>query len=56
MNGKMKECFTPHAMMHNLFGIGLGILLVALIPALNNLWLGVGLIAVALVVDSMRKA
>ena len=56
MTGKMKECFTPHAMMHNLFGVGLGILLVALIPSLNIAWLGIGLIAVALVVDSMRKA
>lgn len=56
MNEKMKECFAPHAMMHNLFGIGLGILLVALIPSLNIAWLGLALIAVALVVDSMRKA
>lgn len=52
----MKECFTPHAMMHNLMGVGIGIVIITLIPALNNLWLGVGLVAVALVVDSMRKA
>lgn len=56
MNGKMKECFTPHAMMHNLMGVGIGILIVVLIPALNNVWLGVGLVVVALVADSMRKA
>lgn len=55
MSGKMKECFTPHAMMHNLMGVGIGILLISLIPALNSLWLGVGLIVIAMVVDSMRK-
>lgn len=55
MNAKMKTCFTPHAMMHSLFGLGLGIFLVSLIPSLNILWLGVGLMAVAFVLDAMRK-
>lgn len=55
MNAKMKECFTPHALMHNLVGVGLGIVLVALFPALNMLWLGLGLMAVAFVLDLMRK-
>lgn len=55
MSGKMKECFTPHAMMHNLMGLGIGILLVALIPSLGNAWLGIALIVVAMVVDSIRK-
>ncbi|MBI3485549.1 hypothetical protein HY025_01240 [Candidatus Daviesbacteria bacterium] len=55
MNAKMKDCFTPHVMMHSLFGLGLGIVLVALVPALNMLWLGVVLIVVALALDMMRK-
>jgi len=55
MNAKMQECFKPHAMMHYLFGLGLGILLVALIPGLNVAWLGLVLMVVAIVVDSMRK-
>lgn len=55
MNAKMKECFTPHAMMHSLFGLGLGIVLVNFIPTLNMLWLGVILIVVALGLDMMRK-
>lgn len=55
MDAKMKSCFTPHVMMHSLFGLGLGILLVALIPSLNMVWLGVGLMIVALILDSTRK-
>lgn len=55
MNDKMKECFTPHALMHNLLGIGLGIVVVVLYPTLANIWLGVGLVVVAIVADMMRK-
>jgi hypothetical protein len=55
MNAKMKECFSPHVMMHALFGLGLGLLLVSLVPSLNNLWLGVGLMVVAVVLDMVRK-
>lgn len=56
MNAKIKACFTPHIYMHSLFGLGLGILLVSLIPGLNILWLGIGLMVVAMFLDSMRKA
>jgi len=56
MNEKMKSCFTPHVMMHSLFGLGLGIVLVALIPAIGNIWLGVVLVVVAIAVDTMRKS
>lgn len=51
----MKECFTPHAMMHSLLGIGLGIVLVNIVPSLNSLWLGVVIAVVAIVLDKMRK-
>lgn len=55
MNEKMKECFTPHTMMHSLFGLGLGLALSALIPGLSNLWLGIVVVIVALALDMMRK-
>lgn len=56
MNEKIKECFKPHVMMHSLFGLGLGIVLVNLVPGLNNLWLGAGAMVAAVVLDSMRKS
>ena len=56
MNEKMKACFTPHVMMHSLFALGLGIVLTTLIPALQIVWLGIGLMVVAVVLDSMRKS
>ncbi len=55
MNAKIKECFTPHVMMHSLFGLGLGLFLVSFFPSLASLWLGVGLMVVATVLDYMRK-
>lgn len=51
----MKECFTPHAMMHNLMGLGIGILLVSVIPSLGVWWIGVIVVIVAMVLDYMRK-
>ena len=55
MNEKMKSCFAPHVMMHSLFGLGLGVLLVAVIPGLRNVWLGLILMAIAVVLDFTRK-
>ncbi len=55
MNKKMKACFTPHVMMHSLFGLGLGLLLTAFIPGLSSVWLGIGVMVVATVLDTMRK-
>lgn len=55
MNAKMKDCFTPHAITHNLFGIGLGLILAALVPALQSVIVGVVVVVVALVLDTMRK-
>ena len=56
MNAKVKSCFTPHVLMHSLFGLGLGLLLSALIPSLANAWLGIIVIVVALGLDMMRKS
>lgn len=55
MDEKMKSCFTPHVMMHSLFGLGLGILAVAIIPALRSVWLGLVVMAVAVALDMTRK-
>jgi len=56
MSEKTKACFTPHVMMHSLFGLGLGVLLVAIIPGLRSAWLGLVLMAVAVALDATRKA
>ena len=56
MNAKMKECFTPHALTHSLTGLGVGLILVSFIPALNNLWIGVAALVVGVVFDMMRKS
>lgn len=56
MNEKMKACFTPHIQMHSLFGLGLGTLLATVIPGLREVWLGVAIMAVAVVLDATRKA
>jgi len=55
MNKKlMQACVAPHAIMHSLFGLGLGILLAGLF-GITNIWLGIILMIVAIVWDSMRK-
>ncbi len=56
MDAKMKACFTPHVLMHSLFGLGLGTLLATVIPSLRTVWLGVAIMAVAIVLDATRKA
>ena len=55
MNAKTKACFTPHVLMHSLFGLGLGMLLVSLVPSLSVWWYGVVVIVVAVVLDFFRK-
>ena len=56
MDKKMKECFTPHAMMHSLFGLGLGLLLTSFFPSLSSVWIGLVLMAIAVAADYMRKS
>lgn len=54
MKMDFKRCFTTHALLHNLFGIGLGLVLVALVPAVvpNALMLGIVAVVVALGADA----
>lgn len=51
----MKECMKPHALLHSLMGIGLGMVLLALLPGLvsNALTIGVVLIVIAFVAEFM---
>jgi len=58
MNDKMKACFTPHVLMHSLFGFGLGLLVASLIAGnqMTLVWLGVAAMVVSVVLDAMRKA
>lgn len=55
MSAMMKECTKPHPLMHSLAGIGLGILLVGLVPALsgNGVVLGLILVVAGIVGDMM---
>ena len=55
MNSKMKACFSPHVLMHSLFGLGLGLIVAALVPGLASLWIGVVLCVVAFALDAMKK-
>lgn len=56
MTDKMKSCFTPHVMMHALFGLGLGLVIAHFWANLaDNVWIGVGAMVVAVVLDMMRK-
>ncbi len=41
--------------MHSLFGLGLGMLLVSLVPSLSVWWYGVAVLVVAVVLDFFRK-
>lgn len=44
----LKSCFTPHSLTHNVFGIGLGVLLVGLFPALGAQAVVVGIVVAVL--------
>ena len=51
----INDCFTPHVLMHSLFGLGLGILAVVIFPGLAIAWLGIVIMVIAIVIDFMRK-
>lgn len=44
LNAKMKECMKPHSLAHSVTGLGLGLILVAFIPALVSSALVLGVI------------
>lgn len=54
MAAKMKECTKPHPLMHSVAGLGLGLLLVGLFPALGlqtGVVLGIILLVVGVLGD-----
>lgn len=46
--GSPKECLSTHSILHSAFGLGLGFLLVALIPSLSSIALLLGVVFVLL--------
>jgi 1,4-dihydroxy-2-naphthoate octaprenyltransferase len=55
MNAKMKQCFTPHVLMHSLFGLGIGLILADVWSGVAKWWIGVIILVVATVLDMMRN-
>ena len=57
MEKMMQECTKPHPLMHSVSGIGLGLVLVALVPSLvaNALMLGIVLIVVGVGAEFLMK-
>lgn len=55
MDGMMKECVKPHALLHTLTGAGLGMVLLGLMPGLtgNAMMLGVLLVVAGMVGEFM---
>ncbi len=53
MEKMMKACFEPHVIVHSLTGLGLGLILVGLFPALsgNALMWGIVLLVIGVLAD-----
>lgn len=47
MDKKIKECTKPHSLAHSLSGLGIGLILIALVPSLTSSALTIGIIALA---------
>jgi hypothetical protein len=56
MNDKMKQCFTPHVLMHSLIGLGLGLIVADIWSGTAKWWIGLILVAIGAITDLMRKA
>lgn len=52
-----KRCLTPHALLHTLTGVGLGLVLIVLVPSLvaNALTIGIVLVVAAVVGEMFVK-
>lgn len=57
MEKMMKECTKPHPLLHSVSGVGLGLLLVGLVPSLvaNATMLGLVLVVVGIAAEFMVK-
>lgn len=58
MDKMMSECVKPHALVHSLAGLGLGLILVGLVPALlDNVFVwGLLILAMAIFADYAVQA
>lgn len=50
MDKMMSECMKPHALVHSFAGLGVGLVLVALFPALVPMALVLGLLVFAMAI------
>lgn len=55
MYNDMKDCVKQHPMLHTLFGVGLGMFLVAVFPFFGMVWLGSAVMGGAFLADYLRK-
>lgn len=53
MDKMMKECMKPHALVHSLAGLGVGLIVAALAPSFATVMYGIIVIVVAVVLDFM---
>ena len=47
MDKKIKACMKPHALAHSVAGLGVGLILVALVPSIAAMALKLGIIVIA---------
>ncbi len=52
----MKECTKPHALVHSLAGLGVGLIVAALAPNLATVMYGIIVVVVAVVLDYMVQS
>lgn len=45
LDKKFKECMKPHMLAHSVSGLGVGFILIALVPSLASMALVIGIIA-----------
>ncbi len=50
LNKMMAECTKPHALVHSFMGVGLGLILVGLMPSLFDMAIVLGLLVVAMAI------
>lgn len=57
MDQKMKECLKPHALLHMVTGVGVGLVLAGLSPSVygSAVTLGIILVGVGIVGEFVRK-
>ncbi len=47
----MKECMKAHPMLHSLGGVGIGLIVAALVPSMASVMIGLVVVVVAVVLE-----